>query len=47
MDKALASHAGGLGSNPDNTKEDFSVWKKFKYELLSPREPYHVLSPNG
>ena len=30
MDKALACHTGGRGSNPDKTKEDFSCLEKIQ-----------------
>ena len=45
MDKALASRSGRRCLTPDWTEEDFfSVWKKFKFVLLSPWVPHHVLS---
>ena len=30
MDKALTCHAGGQGSNPDKTKEDFFCLEKIQ-----------------
>ena len=44
MDKAIAGHAGGRGSNPDKTKEDFICLENFNYVFLSSWVPHHVLS---
>ena len=42
MDKALASHTGSRGPNPDQTKEDFFCLEKIKCVLQYPRVPHHT-----